>query len=396
MVILTLVTGVSIAMSMVFFLGLLLPDISEDLGLSPSQQGWLASSALITNLILVIPINTWTSRFRPRRLISLAFLGVSGAVFLQARAPIFAVLVLGRVMLALSTIFTQAPRVLIIQQWSSRRQLPLTHGILIGGVDFMFGVTSFLTPFIIMWVGGWRNALSVWGLFCLLVAGTWIALGRERVTEEFKRRIVSQEKTPLASIFRYRELWFGAFGLFGVLVGESSFALFWPTYAESQLHVSSTIVGVALGLTAFAATPGSVWANVIPVLVQHRGLVLAACGLVKFGATLGLLQFEATSQILVLAVVKGLFSAYFSIFMIMVFYLPDIKPREVAVGQAFLRIAIFSGAALGPLLVGFLQEATGDLRQALLVTAFFPLALVATAFLIRGSTPGAMREARTS
>ena len=67
----------------------------------------------------------------------------------------------------------------------------------------------------------------------------------------------------------------------------------------------------------------------------------------------------------------------------MVFYLPNIKPREVAVGQALLRIAISTGAAIGPMMVGFIQEATGDLRQALFYTAFGSLALVVSAVLLR-------------
>ena len=37
-------------------LGLLLPDISEEFSLSPSQQGWLASSLLFVNLLFVIPL----------------------------------------------------------------------------------------------------------------------------------------------------------------------------------------------------------------------------------------------------------------------------------------------------------------------------------------------------
>ena len=36
-------------------IGLLLPQISEELSLSLSQQGWLASSVLFSNLILEIP-----------------------------------------------------------------------------------------------------------------------------------------------------------------------------------------------------------------------------------------------------------------------------------------------------------------------------------------------------
>ena len=149
-------SGVSTSMAMLFFIGLLLPDISKELGLSPTMQGLVGSSSLITNLVLVMPINTWSSRFRPRRMLAFALFLVAGSIFIQARAPVFAVLLLGRGCLALGTMFTQAPRVLLIQQWSSRRQLAMTNGILVGSVDLMMGIVSFLTPLIVVWTGDWR------------------------------------------------------------------------------------------------------------------------------------------------------------------------------------------------------------------------------------------------
>ena len=109
-------SSIATSMAMLFFIGLLLPDISEEMGLSPTQQGLVGSSALIANLVLVMPVNNWMSRFRPRRTLTFALLVVAGSVFMQARAPIFGVLILGRVVLALGTMFTQAPRVLLIQQ----------------------------------------------------------------------------------------------------------------------------------------------------------------------------------------------------------------------------------------------------------------------------------------
>ena len=63
-------SGISTSMSMLFFIGLMLPDISKELGLSPTQQGLVGSSALLANLVLVMPINSWSSRFRPRRMMT--------------------------------------------------------------------------------------------------------------------------------------------------------------------------------------------------------------------------------------------------------------------------------------------------------------------------------------
>ena len=392
----TMASSISISMAMLFFIGLLLPDIAEDLDLSPSAQGWLGSSALIANLTLVMPINTWGSRLRPYRTIMLALIGVAASVFLQAWAPVFAVLIVGRISLSIGIMFTQASRVLIIQQWSTRRQLAVANSVLIGSVDLMMGIVSFLTPLIIAWTGDWRRAMTVWGVVCLCLASAWTVLGRERVTEEHRQRVSSQQGTPLRSLLRYRELWYVSIGLCGVAVGEVAFAVFWPTLAEDKLHLSGTVIGVAVGLSAITAAPATMGINAVPLFFRHKAPVLAVCGLGKFVLILALLYIEAPGIVMVLAAAKGVFSAFFAVVMGMVFYLPNIKPREVAVGQAFLRISLFSGAAVGPLMVGFIQESTADLQTAMLVTAFFPLALVISSVLFRRPSRVAIGEAPAS
>ena len=52
--------------------------------------------------------------------------------------------------------------------------------------------------------------------------------------------------------------------------------------------------------------------------------------------------------------------------------------REVAVGVAFTTVMISPGFLLGPLGTGFLQEATGDLRSALLAVSFASASLSVT------------------
>ena len=50
--------------------------------------------------------------------------------------------------------------------------------------------------------------------------------------------------------------------------------------------------------------------------------------------------------------------------------------------MAVASTAAWAGAAIGPLLVGFVQEATDDLRLALYTTVFFPvLGIIAAAVL---------------
>ena len=115
----TLTSGVATALTSIFVIGLLLPDISNELDLSPSQQGWLGASVVIGNLILGIPIALWLSRYRPWRVVALSFLGIGVFTLLQGWSPTIAILIAGRIALGISFIANQAPRALLIQQWTS-------------------------------------------------------------------------------------------------------------------------------------------------------------------------------------------------------------------------------------------------------------------------------------
>ena len=154
-------TGAATALTTIFIFGLLLPDISEELGLSPSQQGWLGASVVLGNLVLSIPLNEWMSRYSPRRVVILCFLGVTASILLQGWSPTLALLIVGRIALGVSMMATQAPRALLIQQWSSARQIPLTQAVMFGSTTTVWGLALIATPQLLDLVGSWRNVLYV-------------------------------------------------------------------------------------------------------------------------------------------------------------------------------------------------------------------------------------------
>ena len=143
----------------------------------------------------------------------------------------------------------------------------------------------------------------------------------------------------------------------------------------------------------FVAAPTDFLVNAVPTLVKRRPLVLAAGGLFSTLAYLGLTYADSTALVMAFGVLRGFSFAYFPVLMIMVYMLPSIKPREVGMGLAFMETSIWIGAGMGPLLVGFLQEATGDLQFALLVCAFSPLVLLVSAALLRGREIAERRRA---
>ena len=378
------ITGcVGMTLTILFTLGLLLPDISRDLDLSLSQQGWLASSVIFGNLALAIPINLFLSRFRPWRIASLAFLLVGIFTLMQGWSPVLAVLIVGRVATGLAFMASQAPRALLIQQWTPREKLAQTNGVLYGTIDLIMGSAFFIIPLLMEWLDGWRNTVYVMGAVSLSLTTVWMVVGRERVTPDYQSRMKSQTGTPLVTLLRYPQLWVMGVSMIVAIIGQTAFQTFWPTFAQEDLGISPFITGIVLGLMSFVAAPIDIGVNTLPWLVKRQPLVMATCGIMITSTFLALLYTDNTALIMLLGVLKGTTSAFFPILMIMVYRLPGIKPREVALGIAFMQMCIWIGSGIGPLLVGFISEATGDLRLALLVTAFTPLIMVLTAAILQ-------------
>ena len=368
-------------LTIIYLIGILLPDISEDLNLSPSQQGWLGSSVLLANLFLAIPLSTLLSRYRPWRIVAILSLLVGVFGLLQGWSPILAVLLIGRVGSGLGFTAAMAPRSLLIQQWSSRRQLPVTNGIWIGGVDLFMGIAFFLTPVIIAW-WGWRSTYYFLGGIALALAVVWMIVGKERETAEYQKRIESQDSTPLSAIMKHPELWILALGMTGSMMGSTGFQVFWPTLAEEKLGISPLLIGITLGLSSFAAAPIALVVNAVPTFVRKQPAVLAVSGVAVTGVYMGLLFANSTPLVLLLGVGEGLSRAYFPVLMTMVYQMPGIKPREVGVGLALMETCIWGGGAIGPLVVGFVEESTGDLRLAIMIISFAPLVLLISAGLL--------------
>jgi predicted MFS family arabinose efflux permease len=356
-------------------LGLLLPDISAEFSLSPSQQGWLASSVLFANLIFEIPANLWLSRYRPWRVASISFLLAALFVVLSGWAPTFTLLLVTRLALGLAYLCSKVPRTLVILQWVPRKQIALANGIMFSVIDGLGGIGFIVIPFIMVGLGGWRNTLYAWAGACLFASVTWLILGRDRVTPEYSTALRSQVKTPLGTILRYKEPWILGFGLGGAIAARFAFSAFWPTFAQNEYGIALTYSGLIIGLMSFASMPAKVGVTILPFLVDRTPMVLVACGLGMWATFLGFLYIGSLPALFLMGVLNGVSFSFIPLVMTRIYNLPGIKPREVTVAVALMFTLLWAGGALGPLLAGLVQEATDDLRLGLVITSFGSLSL---------------------
>ena len=110
---------------------------------------------------------------------------------------------------------------------------------------------------------------------------------------------------------------------------------------------------------------------------------LVALGTLMAGTYVGMLFAGSIPVLMIISFFNGFSWAFFPILITVPFLLPGIRPREMAVALSFTIMVTSLGTSLGPLITGFIQEATGDLRLALLIMSFPPLSLLVSGLTIR-------------
>ena len=372
-------------------LGLFLPDIIDDLDLSPAEQGWLGSSLLLANVVFSIPMNWWVSRFRPWKTAAVGFVAASGLIALAGGAPGFGMLIFARIGLGIVLQACQSPRNILILQWIPKRRYGLANGFSISIVDILMGTGTVLIPYMLGWFGGWRETMFVWAGVVMAAAMLWMAMGKDRGRPEAREAgDDTANGSPLRSIMKYREIWFICLGMFGMLLARLAFSSFWPRYMGEEYLIDVRTTGILMGIGTFAMAPAELGVVAIPFFARHTTLVLLACGVGQALTYIGLIATDSFPLLILLWIVGGVMFSFFPILMTQIFNLPGITQREVAVASATVFAALWGGGAVGPILVGFVEEATSDLRFGLFISSFAPLMLVITALLLavyRRETP---------
>ena len=172
------------------------------------------------------------------------------------------------------------------------------------------------------------------------------------------------------------------FGTGGAIAARIGFMTFWPTFTLDAFDVSLTFSGIVIGMISVASTPGKLAVSIIPSLVKHPSMVLFACGLLTLGSFVGMLYTDSAALLLLLGFVNGIGFCYFPLMVTEIYELPDIRPRELTVAVSVMFTLLWVGGFLGPLVVGIIDDATQDLRFALLIISFCSFSLSISALLL--------------
>lgn len=368
-------------------IGILLPSISEEISLSPGEQGILSSAPFWANLTLMIVISWWTSRYPPKILVSITI--VMGAIFLfmQGWAPTFLALFVGRLLFGATMIAREPARSLLIKQWIPQRETNMAGGI----SNLFFGVIVssgfLLTPKILEYFDGdWRLTMYSFAVFFLLIGLMWQILGKERKNVLAGRSDfddgVDGGFSLVTKAFSYKEVWIAGMGFTGAMMAFFSFNSFFPTMALEYYNISLSSSGF---IVAMYVLPGGAAGVVVAYYlkgVRGRAPILAVDGIVISVTYCAMTFTDSYVWLVGLAILNGIGWGFFPILYMVPFHLKNVRPREIAIAVAVVMSLAHLGSAVGPMLTGYMQEYFESLQLSVRIIAFCPITLVIAAFLL--------------
>jgi CP family cyanate transporter-like MFS transporter len=383
--------------------GPLIDDVREDLGLSGTVVGLLTTAPLLA-LGLVSPLAPrLAGRFGAEHVVLGCLLAIFAGVALRLLPPVgllFAGTLVAGCAIAVGNVLVPG----IVKQRFPDRAALMT-GVYSVGLSGGAALAAGLAVPIEGWVGGsWRLALALWALPALLAAAVWLPQLRQREArvraeahEDVARRAAASgpgsysgrapppSHQPRPSLWRDRRAWSVTFfmGLQSLIFYTAGAWL--PEIVRAQSGVSDSTAGGLLSLMMVLGIPiGFATAALASRLRDQRPLAAVAATFPALG-WLGLL-LAPEGPVVLWVVLLGIGAGVGFTLVLTLFVL---RARDVAHTSALSGMAQSAGytfAALGPLAIGALHDATGGWSVPLAVLGCLALPELVAA--LRAARPG--------
>ena len=374
-------------------LGIMLPPMTEELGISSIQAGLLGASWFLGSALVSLPASIWLSRFSPKWVTFYSTLLAGVLLLVQGWAPSFGILLIARFIFVIVVVCRVQAEVLLVHQWFTQARvavvMSLTIGIMSIGQLAAVGLTAQLMEFL----SGWRNLYMAIGAGLLAGAVLWMVVGRERVQHQATGAERASGASPIGVLRRYKFLWVLAAAPSGAALAWGSLMTFWPTLALDKLGLSLTGVGALMTLFPAGGIAASFLAGPLSDLVGRRKPFLWVPGMLLPPIYIALFTTEIPGVAAILLLIAGWNAMIWVPIIRTIPFDLQLSPRETAVATGLGMTVLPIVGAMGPLLVGVIDQATGSLQVGLLSIVGFPLTLVVGGLLIPETSPSRRERA---
>ena len=368
-------------------LGIMLPPMTEELGISPIEAGLLGASWFLGSALVSLPASIWLSRFSPKWVTFYSTFLAGVLLLVQGWAPSFDVLLFARFIFVIVVVCRVQAEVLLVHQWFTQARVAVVMSLTIGIMSIGQLAAVGLIPVLMDMFSGWRNVYMGLGAGLLVGAALWMVVGRERVTPTAPETERARGASPLRVLRRYRFLWVLAAAPSGAALAWGSLMTFWPTLALDNLGLSLKGVGALMMLFPAGGIAASFLAGPLSDLAGRRKPFLWVPGLLLPPIYIALYTTEIAVVAGILLLVAGWNAMIWVPIIRTIPFDLHLSPRETAVATGLGMTVLPIVGAMGPPLVGAIQEVTDSLQLGLLSIVGFPLTLVVGGLLIPETSP---------
>ena len=236
-------------------------------------------------------------------------------------------------------------------------------------------------------LSGWRGVYYTLGILLLVGAILWVIMGRERVHPSSQDGQAAGHPSPIGVLRRHKVVWLLAGCPAGAALAWASVITFWPTHALESLPLSLTGVGALMTLFPLGGILASFLAGPLSDLVRQRKVFIWAPGILL--PPLYVALFTTSSPLLagILLFIAGWNAMIWVPIVRTIPFDMRLAPRETVVVLGLFQTMMPIGGAIGPALVGIIQQLSGSLQTGLLSIVAFPLTLVIGGLLIPETSP---------
>jgi cyanate permease len=367
--------------------GSLLPFIVGAYGLSSGAAAWFASISPLAIIVLTAPLALFASRFGPKKFFAVGAI-LQAAGLLAPLCGSYFPLLLTRACYALGAGITFPLIPALAAEWFPARQVPLVNGITLS-FNSLGNALAFLFTVPIVTAISWRPTITIYGAGALLVAVSWIILGKDKNKDRAAapvaagalsgarpqlsaRQALTQRSTILMSLATL-----GCWGL------GNSLGTWLPSYYHQVFNIPLARASSITAIMTLVGVFGCIAGGILPMRFRRRRPFL-----IVPGALLGVLAMVAVSfnNVLIICLSVACYGILNSIYGPTLFTIPfelyRDSPRTAAMVAFTVQIAGNVGNFIAPLAVGYLTDMTGSYLPGFAISAALSLLMLMAGLLL--------------
>lgn len=362
---------VSIAFSIRYGYGMLLPEMLPDLGISKTEAGAIFAAYFVVYTLATPVLGALTDRFNYRFLLTFFTTVLACGAMMMAFADSLWLACLVFAVAGLGHAACWAPVTALVQKWVPDHKRGTALSIVTMGLGVGLPFWSILLPAIVKeagWEAGWMGL----GLFCLAVAALNYALVRNPVNEKVAGNpLIHPAPSFLESyrdLLKNRVFWIIGMGYFFIGANVIIPYTFVPVFAKEALALPYTAATRFVAVMALSGLAGQLTLGPLSDTVG-RIRVMMTCALIMGTACVGM---ALSQNPWMLYAFSGLFGyGYGAVWSAYGAAASDFFPKEHTGGIVGLWTCLLGvGSVISPVVCGWTIDLTGDYTWAFMLGLF--------------------------